>query len=63
MRTRDFRYVEWRKLESLEEIVWSELYDHRTDPDESVSVVGKPEYAGVLKKHAKLVRENSPSLQ
>ncbi len=63
VRTRDFRYVEWRKLESLEEIVWSELYDHRTDPDESVSVVGKPEYAGVLKKHAKLVRENSPSLQ
>jgi iduronate 2-sulfatase len=63
VRTKDFRYVEWRNMNDLSDIVWRELYDHRTDPQESISVADNPEYAGVMKRHAKLVAENYGSLK
>ena len=34
MRTRDYRYIQWRKDLGRGEIMFQELYDHRTDPEE-----------------------------
>jgi len=44
VRTRDYRYTEWRQDKSGE-VRARELYDHRRDPDENVNVVDRPEYA------------------
>ena len=63
VRTKDFRYVEWRGLDDPSDVVWRELYDHRNDPEESISVIENPEYAGVVKNHEKLVIENYGSLK
>ena len=63
VRTKDFRYVEWRGLDDPSDVVWRELYDHRKDPEETVSVVENPEYAGVVEAHEKLVLEKSGSLR
>ncbi|WP_455244688.1 sulfatase [Petrachloros mirabilis] len=63
VRTRDYRYVEWRARAPGKEttIVWRELYDHRTDPEETISVADQPEYAEIVKQHEKRVLENYPS--
>jgi iduronate 2-sulfatase len=63
VRTKDFRYVEWRNMNDLSDIVWRELYDHRKDPEESVSVADNPEYAGVIQDHEKLVKEGYASIK
>ena len=34
MRTRDYRYIQWQKDLGRGEIIFQELYDHRTDPEE-----------------------------
>ena len=34
MRTKDYRYIQWQKELGQGEIIFQELYDHRTDPDE-----------------------------
>ncbi len=44
MRTERFRFVQWRENESGK-VVAEELYDHQRDPQESVNVVGRAEYA------------------
>ncbi len=62
VRTADFRYVEWRKMDDLSEIVWRELYDHRKDPEETVSVIDNPEYSEIVKEHAKLLAQSYGSL-
>jgi iduronate 2-sulfatase len=62
VRTRDFRYVEWREPDNNNEVVWQELYDHRSDPEETVSIAHKPEYADVVKRHEKLVSDNYESV-
>lgn len=62
VRTRDFRYVEWREPDNSNALVWQELYDHRSDPEETVSVSNKPTYADVVKMHEKLVSEDYRSL-
>jgi arylsulfatase A-like enzyme len=63
VRTKDFRYVEWRSMNNLSEVVWRELYDHRKDPEESISVASNPEYADVMREHAILVKEGYASIQ
>lgn len=63
VRTANFRYVEWRDPESVNRAIWRELYDHRKDPQESVSVSDNPEYADAMKRHAELVSENYRSLK
>jgi iduronate 2-sulfatase len=62
VRTRDFRYVEWRDTAKGNEVVWRELYNHRTDPEETQSIADDPHYDAVLKQHAKLVLEGYRSL-
>ncbi|MGE4489680.1 MAG: sulfatase [Kiritimatiellales bacterium] len=63
IRTKDFRYVEWRDGNKQNQLVWTELYDHRTDPEESISVAGRPEYKDVIQRHAALIKENYRSLK
>jgi iduronate 2-sulfatase len=44
IRTNRYRYVEWRRKTGEGVVVDAqELYDHRTDPLESVSVAAQPE--------------------
>ena len=62
VRTRDFRYVEWREPDNSNAVVWQELYDHRNDSQESVSIAYKPEHTDVVKRHEKLVYDNYRSL-
>lgn len=63
VRTKDFRYVEWREPDNKNALVWRELYDHRTDPKETVSVIENPEYGEVVRRHETLVLENYSSLR
>ena len=63
VRTRDFRYVEWREPDNRNAVVWQELYDHRSDPKESVSVANKLKYAELVEQHKKLVSENYRSIE
>ena len=63
VRTKDFRYVEWRDLDKGKEMIWRELYDHRNDPEESISVADNPEYEDVIRNHSRFVFENYGSLK
>lgn len=40
MRTKDYRYIQWQKELGIGEIIFQELYDHRTDPDEKNNLAG-----------------------
>ena len=62
VRTKDFRYVQWREPDNQNVIVWRELYDHRTDPEETISVIDDPQLADVVRQHEQLVLENYSSL-
>jgi iduronate 2-sulfatase len=44
LRTDRFRFVQWTATET-EEAVAQELYDHDTDPHETVNVADRPEFA------------------
>ena len=48
LRTDHYRYTEWRARKSGE-VLESELYDHRADPDEDVNLAGRGEQAEVVK--------------
>ncbi len=63
VRTAGFRYVEWREPGNNNAVVWRELYDHRTDPEETVNVVDEPDNAGTVKVHERLVSGNYRSLR
>ena len=56
MRTKRFRYTEWRKFGS-EEIVARELYDHDSDSPETVNIAQQPAFAEPLKKLHTLMRK------
>jgi hypothetical protein len=58
IRTKDFRYVQWREPDKNNAIVWREFYDHQTDPEETVSMVDKPDYADIVQQHEELISEN-----
>jgi arylsulfatase A-like enzyme len=62
VRTQGFRYVEWRDAAKRNEVVWRELYNHETDPDETASVADDPRYSAALKHHAQLVLEGYTSI-
>ena len=63
VRTENFRYVEWRDGDDLTQIVKRELYDLSEAAVETVNIAGNPEYASIVDRHAKLVRENYGSLK
>ncbi len=47
MRTRLFRYTQWRNFKTGETVA-TELYDHRTDPGENRNVAAMPAYASQM---------------
>ena len=49
IRTRRYRYVEWRVWNNGE-VVARELYDYKTDASETENCIDKPQYAGPQKK-------------
>ena len=51
-----YNYVEWIKL-STGEVLEKELYDHQTDPNETINVFGEDAYGEVIKKLAEKVQE------
>lgn len=63
IRTADFRYTEWRDIESSE-LLATELYDHRNTAEagylETVNVVKQKEYASVLPQIAEQLHELIP---
>ena len=55
IRTDRYRYVEWRELDGS--IKAQELYDHKNDPLESMSLVYDENYTGIMCKLMKQLRE------
>jgi len=49
MRTKQYRYVEWRRLKTGV-ILQRELYDHETDPGENVNVIADRQYAAAIRE-------------
>jgi arylsulfatase A-like enzyme len=49
MRTDRYRYTEWRMRDGSK-VVARELYDHETDPHETVNLAGVPEHAARVKE-------------
>lgn len=61
VRTKDYRYVQWCEPDNQNAIVWRELYDHQTDPNETISLIADPQHADVVRQHEELVSENYAS--
>jgi arylsulfatase A-like enzyme len=63
VRTRDFRYTEWRDREKQNELVSRELFDQRHDPDEAISLADDKGFAAVVREHALLASRGFASLR
>jgi iduronate 2-sulfatase len=61
MKTDDFRFTLWVNRDDHDEIVATELYDHRKDPAENENVANNPEYAPEIKKLTQWLREGWPA--
>lgn len=64
VRTRQYRYTEWRKYaepykkmgtQQSYEVVGTELYDYQKDPDETQNFFGDPSYTEIEKKLSELL--------
>jgi len=54
VRTNHHRYVEWRDW-NTGKVEAHELYDHRSDPDETTNLASDPEHAEQIKKLGKVL--------
>jgi len=50
MRTDQYRFTRWVDLRNPEKSLAVELYDHQTDPNETVNLANKPEYNELVKE-------------
>ncbi len=41
LRNRDYRYIQWQRDLGEGEILFQELYDHRSDPEEKENVAAR----------------------
>lgn len=48
MRTDRYRYTEWRSFASPDQIVARELYDHQSDPRETINIVDSTDYSDAV---------------
>ncbi len=48
MRTDRYRFVSWQDYKDHHQVVATELYDHRTDPQETVNLAARPSTPGWL---------------
>ena len=56
LRSRVYRYVQWQKDLAEGDIFFRELYDHRSDPDETNNLAVKE--PKVIKRFEKTLREH-----
>jgi len=56
IRTDRYRYVEWRDWKSSK-VLHQELYDHSTDPHETINKAGIEEMASALSRHREILRD------
>ena len=56
LRSRVYRYVQWQKDLAEGDILFQELYDHRSDPDETNNLAAKE--PKVVKRFEKMLREH-----
>lgn len=52
IRTDRFRYTEWRTFDK-DQVVSRELYDHDSDPRETVNVTDDPKFRNVIEEHSR----------
>lgn len=53
VRSKDFRYIAWTKV-LTGEVFATELYDHRTDPGETVNIADDPAMAAIIAQHEQI---------
>ena len=58
LRTERYRYVRWQKKENPEEVVATELYDHKNDPGETKNLIS-PKYDLVKKELNALLQKTN----
>ena len=56
LRSRDYRYTQWQKDLGRGDIIFKELYDHRSDPDEVDNLAAKK--PKMIKQFAELITEH-----
>ena len=56
LRSRDYRYTQWQKDLGRGDIIFQELYDHRSDPDEVDNLAAKK--PKMIKQFAELITEH-----
>ena len=62
VRTRDYRYIQWRDTRNDYRLVHQELYDLRTSPAETKNVYTREEYQSALRQSQELIRKGFRSL-
>jgi len=50
MRTDRYRFTLWRSRNAAQKTLAEELYDHGSDPQESVNLAALPEHAALVKR-------------
>lgn len=63
IRTRNFRYVEWREPDNGNQIFSRELYDFREQLSEVENIAADPRYGTILSDHSRLVANGFLSLE
>ena len=61
VRTKRYRYVEWREWES-KKVVARELYDHASDANESRNIVDQPASEKTVMRLAKILESGPDSV-
>lgn len=56
MRTDRYRFTLWQASASPDEVQAVELYDHQTDPGETVNLAGSPEHAALVQELTRKLR-------
>jgi iduronate 2-sulfatase len=57
VRTKDFRYVEWREPDNSNAVVWQELYDHREGCLNNINLATDEAVVEPLKQHRRLISD------
>tara|TARA_R110002049_G_scaffold2750_2_gene21481 strand:- start:270140 stop:271633 length:1494 start_codon:yes stop_codon:yes gene_type:complete len=63
VRTKRYRYVQWRDQSQRQRVLRHELYDYTDGLQETRNVVGQSQYKSVVSEHAKLITDHFESLR
>ena len=56
VRTDRYRYIEWQDCGNDNKVVAAELYDYSRDPEETINVADKAEYAEMVKELSEMIK-------